>query len=142
MVGIVDITTNKGGEMSRLCYDSTLIESVVTANMPTALCISDGVIWRSMDQKRALRRGSGIRKHSMATETKGGMVCQPIVDSACLQAVDMSSLYPSTMCQYNMCTSTFLTDMQVIILRDRVAMKYLASDGVDDVLDAVDRANA
>lgn len=142
VVGIVDISTNKGGEMRRLCYDSTLIESVVMANMPTPLCISDGAICRSMGQKRALKRGSGIRKHSMATETKGGMVSQPIVDSVCLQTVDMSSLYPSTMCQYNLCTSTFVTHMQVINLRDRVAMKYLASDGADDVLDAVDRANA
>ena len=140
VVGIVDISTNKGGEMRRLCYDSTLIESVVMANMPTPLCISDGAICRSMGQKRALKRGCGIRKHSMATETKGGMVSQPIVDSVCLQTVDMSSLYPSAMCQYNLCTSTFVTHMQVINLRDRVAMKYLASN--DDVLDAVDRANA
>lgn len=141
-VGIVDISTNKGGEMRRLCYDSTLIESVVMANMPTPLCISDGAICRSMGHKRALKKGSGIRKHSMATETKGGMVSQPIVDSVCLQTVDMSSLYPSTMCQYNLCTSTFVTHMQVINLRDRVAMEYLASDGPDDVLTAVDTANA
>ena len=142
VVGVVDISTNKGGEMRRLCYDSMLIESVVTANMPTPLCISDGAICRSMGQKRALKRGSGIRKHSMETLIKGGMVSQPLVDSVCLQTVDMSSLYPSAMCQYNLCISTFVTHMQVINLRDRVAMRYLASDAAADVLDAVDRANA
>ena len=138
LVGIIDISTNKEGEMRRLCYDSTLIESVVMANMPTPLCISDGAICRSMGRERALKRGSGIRKHSMATETKGGMVSQPIVDSVCLQTVDMSSLYPSTMCQYNLCTSTFVTHMQIINLRDRMVMNYLASSS-SDALDAVFR---
>lgn len=123
LVGVVDASTNKCGEMRRLCLDSTLIESVVAANMPTPLCISEGAICRSMGAERAKKRGSGIRKHSMATETKGGMVTQPLVDRACLQTVDMSSLYPSTICQGNLCTSTSVTHRQIMHLRDRLVLR-------------------
>lgn len=146
LVGVVDKSTNKGGEMRRLCYDSTLIESVVMANMPTPLCISDGAICRSMGKDRAVHRGNGIRKHSMGTDTKGGMVSKPMVNSVPLQTVDMSSLYPSCMCHDNLCTSTFVTHRQVINLRDREVMRLLAAAATDDdgptVLEAVDRANA
>lgn len=139
IVGVVDASTNKCGEMRRLCLDSTLIESVVAANMPTPLCISEGAICRSMGTERAIKRGSGIRKHSMATETKGGMVSQPLVDKACLQTVDMSSLYPSTICQCNLCTSTFVTHCQIMHLRDRLVLRDRSRYAT--LLECVDAAN-
>lgn len=139
VVGVVDASTNKCGEMRRLCLDSTLIESVVAANMPTPMCISEGAICRSMGTERAIKRGSGIRKHSMATETKGGMVSQPLVDRACLQTVDMSSLYPSTMCQCNLCTSTFVTHRQIMHLRDRLVLRDMGKYAT--LLECVDEAN-
>lgn len=142
LVGVVDKSTNKGGEMRRLCYDSTLIESVVMANMPTPLCISDGAICRYMGKDRAIHRGNGIRKHSMGTDTKGGMVSKPLVNCVPLQTVDMSSLYPSCMCHDNLCTSTFVTHRQVINLRDRMVMRLLHGDTSITTLEAVDRANA
>lgn len=142
LVAVVDKSTNKGGEMRRLCFDSTLIESVVMANMPTPLCISDGAICRYMGKDRAIHRGNGIRKHSMGTDTKGGMVSKPMVNCVPLQTVDMSSLYPSCMCHDNLCTSTFVTHRQVINLRDRVVMRLLNDDGAASILATVDKANA
>lgn len=124
-LGEVARATNKEGEIFRLSLDSTLPEAVVTGNLITPLCISEGAICRSMGTDRAYKRGVGIRRHSIATETKGGMVSQPLVNSIAYQTIDLSSLYPAIMVQQNICVSTFATHRQIIELRDRIVEQLM-----------------
>ena len=109
LAAVVSTSINKEGEIFRLCLDSALIESVVTANLLTPLCIGEGAVCRNMGTERADRRGVGVRRHSIATDTKGGMVSQPLVNHIAYQTIDMTSLYPMTMGQNNLCTSTFVS---------------------------------
>nr|BDT63060.1 MAG: wsv514-like protein [Trachysalambria curvirostris nimavirus] len=143
LAAIVSTSINKEGEVFRLCLDSALIEPVVTANLVTPLCIGEGAICRNMGAKRASRRGVGIRRHSIATDTKGGMVSQPLVNYAPYQTIDMTSLYPMTMVQNNLCTSTSVTHRQVIELRDRMVKWYLEKkeDPSQSLLDILDFCN-
>ena len=141
LTAVVSTSINKEGEIFRLCQDSALIEPVVTANLVTPLCIGEGAICRNMGSKRADRRGVGIRRHSIATDTKGGMVSQPIVNHVPYQTIDMTSLYPMTMCQNNLCTSTFVSHRQVIDIRDRLVEIEMKKNPQSRLLDIIDECN-
>nr|BDX27134.1 MAG: DNA polymerase [White spot syndrome virus] len=143
LTGIVSTSINKEGEIFRLCMDSALTEAVVTANLATPLCIGEGAICRNMGEERADRRGVGVRRHSIATDTKGGMVSQPIVNHVPYQTIDMTSLYPMTMCQNNLCTTTFVTHRQIMQLRDRLVLEKMKNKTTDSLLllDVIDECN-
>lgn len=141
LTAVISTSINKEGEIFRLCLDSALIEPVVTANLVTPLCIGEGAICRNMGSERADRRGVGIRRHSIATDTKGGMVSQPIVNHVPYQTIDMTSLYPMTMCQNNLCTSTFVSQRQVIDLRDRLVEIEMKKNHQRRLLDIIDECN-
>lgn len=141
LTAVVSTSINKEGEIFRLCLDSALTEAVVTANLITPLCIGEGAICRNMGSDRADRRGVGIRRHSIATDTKGGMVSQPIVNFVPYQTIDMTSLYPMAMIQNNLCTSTFVTHRQVIDLRDRMVEKELNKKKDRSLLSILDECN-
>nr|BDT63133.1 MAG: wsv514-like protein [Sicyonia whispovirus] len=147
LVAVVAVAINKEGEIFRLSLDSALTESVVTTNLVTPLCLGEGAVCRNMGPERSLRRGLGVRRHSMATDTKGGMVSQPLVDHVPFQTIDLNSLYPMLMVQNNLCTSTFVTQRQVIELRDRIVQaeyKCLPEERrcPTALLDIVDACNA
>nr|GAV93177.1 DNA polymerase [Chionoecetes opilio bacilliform virus] len=139
LTGVVAIAINKGSEIFSLCMDSALIESVVVSNLTTPLCIGEGAICRNMGITRMERRGVGIRRHSMATDTKGGMVSQSIVGFVPYQTIDMTSLYPMAMIHNNLCVSTFVTHRQVIDLRDRMVEQTWTGKG--SLLEVVDECN-
>nr|BDT63486.1 MAG: wsv514-like protein [Sesarmops intermedium nimavirus]GBG35578.1 wsv514-like protein [Sesarmops intermedium nimavirus] len=141
LTAVVSTSINKEGEIFGLCLDSALIEPVVTANLVTPLCIGEGAVCRNMGSKRAERRGVGIRRHSIATETKGGMVSQSIVNHVPYQTIDMTSLYPMTMCQNNLCTSTFVSHRQVIDLRDRLVEIEIEKNPQRRLLNIIDECN-
>ena len=141
LTAVVSTSINKEGEIFRLCLDSTLIEPVVTANLVTPLCIGEGAVCRNMGSERASRKGVGIRRHSIATDTKGGMVSQPLVNHIPYQTIDMTSLYPMTMCQNNLCTSTFVSHRQIIDLRDRLVEIEMEEKSPNRLLDIIDKCN-
>ena len=140
LAAVVSTSINKEGEIFRLCLDSALIESVVTANLVTPLCIGEGAVCRNMGPERADRRGVGVRRHSIATDTKGGMVSQSLVNHVPYQTIDMTSLYPMTMGQNNLCTSTFVSQRQVIDLRDRMVEREAKTCG-ETLIDVIDKCN-
>nr|BDT63503.1 MAG: wsv514-like protein [Pasiphaea japonica whispovirus] len=143
LAGALSTSINKEGEIFALCLDSALTQAVVTSNLMTPLCIGEGAVCRNMGEKRSERKGVGIRRHSIATDTKGGMVSQPIVNNVPYQTIDMTSLYPMTMGQNNLCPSTFVTQRQIIEIRDRlVQSKYNSCrDGGKTLLEIIDECN-
>nr|BDT62697.1 MAG: wsv514-like protein [Metapenaeus ensis nimavirus]GBG35455.1 wsv514-like protein [Metapenaeus ensis nimavirus] len=141
LAAVVSTSINKEGEIFRLSLDSALIESVVVANLVTPLCIGEGAICRNMGIERASKRGVGIRRHSIATKTKGGMVSQPLINNTPYQTIDMTSLYPMTMTHNNFCVTTFVSQRQVIELRDRMLLRLLRADPKLPLCDALDQCN-
>ena len=142
LTAVVASATSKESEIFRLCMDSGLTEAVVTANLVTPLCIGEGAVCRNMGAARADRRGVGVRRHSIATDTKGGMVSQPIVNFVPYQTIDMTSLYPMAMIHNNLCVSTFVTQQQIIDLRDRlVEIEVAKGDGAVSLLAIIDECN-
>nr|BDT62464.1 MAG: wsv514-like protein [Melicertus latisulcatus pemonivirus] len=145
LVAIVSGSINKEGEIFQLSEASGLSEATVVDHLPRPLCIIEGALYQAMGPSRTARRGCGIRRHSLATDTKGGMVSQPLIEQTPLQTVDLSSLYPSIMVQYNLCTTSFATQAQVMALRNRLVYDIMMRDDPNarkPTLDTMDRANA
>jgi len=144
LVAIISGSINKEGEIFQLSEESGLSEATVVDYLPRPLCIIEGALYQAMGTDRTAKRGCGIRRHSLATDTKGGMVSQPLIEQTPLQTVDLSSLYPSIMVQFNLCTTTFATQAQVMSLRNKFVYEMMQDipDAKTPTLDMMDRANA
>nr|BDV49822.1 MAG: wsv514-like protein [Penaeus semisulcatus pemonivirus] len=144
LVAIISGSINKEGEIFQLSEESGLSEATVVDYLPRPLCIIEGALYQAMGPDRTTRRGCGIRRHSLATDTRGGMVSQPLIEQTPLQTVDLSSLYPSIMVQYNLCTTTFATQAQIMSLRNKIVYRMMQDvpDAQRPTLDMMDRANA
>ena len=143
LVAIVSSDISKEGEIFQLCQESELSVAPVVDHLDRPLCIIEGALHKSMGPERTARKGCGIRRHSLATDTKGGMVAQPLVEQAPCQTVDLSSLYPSLMHDNNLCITTYVTHGQVVELRNRRVWAKMREMGVKRPnLTIMDAANA
>nr|BDT62765.1 MAG: wsv514-like protein [Metapenaeus joyneri majanivirus] len=109
-------------EIVQLGKESNMSVSVVASLYTTQLQIINGAVLRAMGTERAFMRGCTIHPHSQYTKTFGGFVTTPLAKFQTLHTMDMGSLYPSTMRQNNLDTTTVCSHRQIIDARNRVML--------------------